>query len=274
MIKFKGDYAVYKNSLKVEQPNRLLDNFFQHVNLVSDPITSLAWIGVGAGDTPVADSDDYLDQPITSEQVVVISELPAEIDQGVITAQWVVRATFTFNTFSGTIREVGTNFSNSDPNLIHSRAVLQTPVVVQLGDVVVIEYTLEMSAPVSDAGGSVDLDLGDGQVSSHTIIGRVDVPKKLTEYTNAGTPTVYSGDAVFGLAGEAVTASEQETVTKGNETSSPSEKTFTMIADAQGVLTGGIRCLSFAGTKFDFDPAIPKDALNSLNLDLTRAFAR
>jgi hypothetical protein len=198
---------------------------------------------------------------------------------------WSASATMTFTFGLGqvvaTLSEVGFALpSVASPNvnsrtLIVNESQVPTSVIVTAQDQLIVNYRLTISGTDTDGSGTVSLG---GQ--NYNWISRRGTPasnpvgEMLT--WNTGSSTAYAAsNAVFGVAGVDPTGTSSavnSTLINGTIAGQRSRRVNAGINDAN--LSGGIKCILVGDTKFEFTPAIPKDASKILNLDVAYNFTR
>lgn len=202
---------------------------------------------------------------------------------------WTASATMTFMFALGSvvanISEVGFGLPGVTGSNVHSRALVTdtngnpTAVTVTAQDQLIVKYQLILSGNDTDGSGTVSL--GTPPVDYAWISRRPSgVQFPVGDYlnnNNAATSTAYaaSNGALNGVGvsatgtAAAMTHAHQAGVLPGERRSSVS------LATNEGNLSGGIKCIQWGNIgKFQFTPAVPKDANKVFSLVLSYRLTR
>lgn len=307
-IGFKGEYSAtvlkadgtVKEFLNEEKTlrsgdvikNLLLDNFFQRLISVENPISN-SCLRVGTGSNPVAVNQTALANQISISgnwPVSTLTGTPAILEGGLLKASVSGTFTFTLGQVVGNISELGIDFSNlssTSQTIIHSRALVvdgsgnPTTITVTAQEQLVITYTLKMETSASDVITNYPLNVSGTTVNTE-ITHRWAGPNPLTAFVTSGILAANGLDVFDGALtpyGSSLTGNRASSGGPSIAYNVSGGKTDTYsFSISQGNLAAGI---SSAGRqsnqglyKLGFNPPIPKNSDRTLSITILRTFGR
>lgn len=288
-----------EKTLKSGQPigNLLLDNFFERVISMNDPVAFMS-VRVGTGSTTPAVSQSAL-----ANQMTLLSgswpvanpnfgvKVPSFIESGKLKASVSVTFNFALGQLSGNISELGVNMTSTGTasnTLVHARALVvdgggnPTTITVDATEQLILTYTLAMEADAADqvytvvadnAGVPTNIEVTSRWASS------CDCVIYLGSLLGAG-----SGSQVYNGALNAFNVNPGGSFVTG-PTPSPVHSSAAFSKDvvfnfltAVGNVSGGISALKNNAlnsvVKIGFNPPLPKDASKTLEIRIRSVYGR
>lgn len=296
----KGRFALTvlraDGSVKEEVPffdNMILDSFLEAVRVGINPAyfaNQSKTVRVGTGTTAPATGQTTLAALVASiaggqAGAGAYTESGIVVDGNTWTASVTMTFTFGLGSIVANISEVGFGLPNIAGNEVHSRALVTdingnpTAITVTAQDQLIVKYQLILSGNDTDGSGTVTL--GTPPVDYAWISRRpnsVAFPVgDMLNNSNAATTNAFAasngllnaaGAAASGTAA-AMTHTHQAGVLSGER------RGLVSLATNEGNLSGGVKCIQWGNVgKFQFTPAIPKDATKVLNLVLSYRLTR
>lgn len=284
----KGTYELILNEgtereKRVKQDNAILNNFFQHIQVWNNTWfnyfgTTARCIMVGSDATPV----DVNQQTLVRVAAVFADSNPGSlpiVTNGVTWSHSIVfTGTFGVGQLNATLNEVGMNFFqtfSANSSVVHSRAVLNSPLVVTPEDQLTVKYTLTMTGSEADTIQNFVLN-----GSTHTVTMRRGNTQFLIRTLEQNKQiSMRGGSAQLGVAGADPLGGDF--ISGGNtiiglDTTNAGQRAIRLsLTTTEGNHPTGIRLISWGYMyKFYFDPPIPKDANSTLTLDLAFTIGR
>lgn len=240
---------------------------------------------VGTGTTPPATNQTTLVNQIATATGGYASQ-SHYVESGLVIngSNWTADCTMTFifatGAVVGNISEVGFAMPNvPNSTTVHSRALV-TPqaITVTASDQLIVKYKLTISGTDVDGSGVVNLN-----GTNYSWISRRPAPAVMPvgDYlsaNSASTSVPYAAsNAVFNGVGQDVSGTSGTSASHTHQVGTVLGERRSQVfwSSTDGNVSGGIKCIQWGGLgKFEFTPAIPKDANKALTLVFSYILSR
>lgn len=197
----------------------------------------------------------------------------ATVTDDVITWSTVQEFDIESQLYIGTVREIGLDFEGSQSDVIHARAVLTTPLILDGSVQLRVRYCLNFTAPFNETTYQVVCTHGEQQ-TNHTVLQVWSHPTSLWNIIGGLPPTnvceIFDGD--LNAYGASPTLKIGESYLAYAEAISPTGFGVTAKIDASnGNGFSGLKIIQW-GTipiKLSFTPPLPKSSENELTLNVS-----
>lgn len=268
--------------------NMILDSFLAEIqNRTSSSFfpNQPKYCRVGTGTTPPATNQTTLVNQIATATGGYASQSHYTESGFVINgSNWTADCTMTFifatGDVVGNIAEVGFAMP-SVPNstTVHSRALI-TPqaITVTASDQLIVKYKLTISGTDTDGSGVVNLNgTNYSWISRRTVPSANPVAEYLTNHTASNSTPYAASDSVFNAVGQSPSGTTGSIATNTHQVGAVLGERRSQLfwSSTEGNVSGGIKCIEWGKNgKFEFTPAIPKDANKALTLVFSYILSR